>query len=178
MSLIIRVHLFCSREAMAEKYLLKNQMDIQDIICKWLKTRQQVIISYSNICNIQAKEQNEHINKELSVFFQLIIDYVSIGQLKIFESIVNLSDSKSAEHIEKNRDILAKLLQTTIAIVEINDKYADNNECSSIEKDLTKLGIIINTRLELEDAFFALHLSVEELKRLSLQTQQLLQDKG
>lgn len=151
---------------------MNNQEDIANTLHKWFNSRQDLVIAYTNLCNlndINSKDAKDDIN----TMFQLLIDYVAIGQLKVFDNIVKKSKNNNDHSKKLTHSILNKLLQTTLAVTELNEKYINNDDYSSIKKDLSTLGMIIYQRMDLEDKFIKIHLGKENLIKNTLISQEM-----
>jgi len=138
---------------------------VSEIIDAWLSERQALISSF---VALPSATIGEELNSRLSLFCDLLMDYLSSGHFEVYEQLLlegKAFDDGSAEAGEK---ILPKIQPSTDVALDFNDDFqsidsptlADIREFSS---RLSRLGEALEERFDLEDKMIAvLHESHRE----------------
>jgi len=124
----------------------------------WLEERQKLIVEYCKIEGVPPFDHNTALpsSEKLQVFCQLLIDYLSTGHFEVYDQIVSQCAENGSQSLDLAQQIQPKIVLTTEALVEFNDKYAECKKDSdslmlSLDKDMSKVGEILEQRFELED---------------------------
>lgn len=120
---------------------------LQHLIHQWLKLRQIVLMHYNELCTIQ-----DPYSKTLQVFFQHLMDYISMGHFKIFEKLIEQHEMHPLSENRLDNTWLSNIQQTTDKILDFNDKYTDPKNFGALSKDLSQIGKILAHRMDWEDA--------------------------
>ncbi len=124
----------------------------------WLGERQELIVDYCKLEGLPPFEKTAALpsQDELQAFCQLLIDYLSTGHFEVYDQIVSQCAEHSAHSLALAQKIQPKIVLTTEALVEFNDKYAEGNKdddalIRSLDNDMSTLGELLEQRFELED---------------------------
>ena len=121
--------------------------DIDNLLNQWLKHRQEVLVSYSQLC---VEEENKHEN--LDEFCQVMMDYVATGHFKVFEKLAEFHHASQPYSQDLDAVLLKKINLSTDAMLDFNDKYTDKN-LDQLALDLSHLGESLANRMDWEDEF-------------------------
>lgn len=124
----------------------------------WLEERQELIVDYCKLEGLPPFEKTAALpsTDELQAFCQILIDYLSTGHFEVYDQIVSQCAEHSTKSLSLAQKIQPKIVLTTEALVEFNDKYADGNQdddalIMSLDNDMSKVGELLEQRFELED---------------------------
>ena len=125
---------------------------VSDIIDRWLKERQDLLVLYCNLSAVKEDSISEETQANLRKFCQIMVDYVSAGHFEIYEQLVNEGrEFDDQEGLKKAKVHYKAIDGTTEEILDFNDKYQETDDLSSVADDLSKLGEAIAIRFEAED---------------------------
>lgn len=126
---------------------------VSSLIDNWLQERQQMLVNFCGLGEIQNFDSNNTVHREkLKSFCELLVDYTSAGHFEIYGQLI-----KEGQELEDNNGLEAAdgLFQaidaTTEIILDFNDKYLETDDLGSLDKDLSQLGESLATRLGAED---------------------------
>jgi len=108
-------------------------------IQKWLRSRQTLIVALQQLCFHRPFWKTESLMLVSSVqeFCQQLIDYTSLGHFEIYE------------HIQS--PLLHSIFQTTLRILDFNDRYQTSLDPIQFERDLSFIAENLAYRFEWED---------------------------
>lgn len=124
------------------------------VVARWLAERNELLVLY---CRLTGKRKDQVLpdKSQINQFCDILIDYVSAGHFEVYEQVVSLCDKKGPQSLQLLEEVFPRISKTTDIVVDFNDKYSDDqaNEelMSQLDKDLSKLGEAIASRVELED---------------------------
>lgn len=128
----------------------------------WLSERQAVLVKYCKL----APPKSEHsrlINyklpslESLNIFFQDLIDYLSHGHFRIFPHILDAVSTDPKESQQRINKLIGDIMITTEVLIGICDQYKSvqkEDELILLQQDLSRLGELLDIRLNLEDEIF------------------------
>lgn len=130
-----------------------------EVIDHWLETRQSLIVEYCKLAALQPCSTNAALSslptpKELQVFCQQLVDYISQGHFKIYDMVMDKWRATGFEATDEINQTYAKIVLTTEPLLNFTDKYAAVGEKDLLElfdKDLSVIGEIIEARFAVED---------------------------
>ncbi len=126
---------------------------VEEMLGRWLKGREKLLRKYTDIvlCT-QASLDGAEIDSGQVALGEVIVDYMSAGHFEVFHQLIN-----EAELFEDGGEKLAARLipeisDTTEFILAYEEKYGAGQEYpATLERDLSALGEILESRFELED---------------------------
>ncbi|WP_341502183.1 sigma D regulator [Gallaecimonas sp. GXIMD4217] len=126
-----------------------------DTIDRWFAERQQLLVCF---CELAAKAPNGQTplpdTAQLESFCELLMDYLSAGHFEIFEQIVSQCEKRGPDSLALANRIYPKITETTQAILDFNDRYAEiesEEQLFDLGRELGRLGEVLERRFELED---------------------------
>ncbi|WP_185234658.1 sigma D regulator [Teredinibacter franksiae] len=124
---------------------------VSEIIDRWLKERQQVLVLYCQLSEI-VDEPSDTAGETLKRMCQLMVDYVSAGHFEIYDQLVQEGrEYEDSEALTEAKSLFGQVDKTTEYVLDFNDKYQEIDDLDSLSPDLSKLGERLATRFEAED---------------------------
>ena len=127
------------------------------VIDSWLTERQELLVKYCKLAGTPPFDKDTNALPEtydVNSFCQILIDYLSAGHFEVYNDIVKKCQEHGPESATLAEKIYPQITATTDLLVSFNDKYTNLNTKSDLtgfDNDLSKLGQILEQRLELED---------------------------
>lgn len=122
-----------------------------EMIDRWLADRQQTLISYFAI----QESAEDSVSKQLQVFCQQLVDYVSEGHFEIYEQLFREAKEFDDGGIDLAKQLYPKIEELTQVMLDFNDKYISSDHvemnADSLREDLSALGEKMTERFEMED---------------------------
>ncbi|CAM3928778.1 Rsd/AlgQ family anti-sigma factor [Vibrio aestuarianus subsp. francensis] len=130
-----------------------------ELIDHWLDTRQTLIVEYCKLAALQPCSAKTNVTelpspKELQLFCQQLVDYISEGHFKIYDMVMDKWRSTGFEATDEINQTYGKIVLTTEPLLNFTDKYAavsDEDDLDDFDSDLSLIGEIIEARFEVED---------------------------
>lgn len=130
-----------------------------EVIDHWLDSRQHLIVEYWKIAGIQSNLIKQPISglpspQELQQFCADLVDYISEGHFKIYDSVMNTWQATGFTPTQEIDEMYFKIVATTEPLLDYTDKYADvddDDPLTDFDTDISKLGEILEDRFEFED---------------------------
>ncbi len=144
---------------------------VSKILENWFSQRQDLIVEFCTISGVHAlaAEQSRQPEENLQHFCELMVDYVSAGHFEVYDHLIQEAEAfGDTSALEVARQIYPKISATTESVLTFNDNLAlmlDNeNSDHSLARELSKIGEVLVSRFELEDALVSkLHDSHRDL---------------
>jgi regulator of sigma D len=125
---------------------------VNDIIDRWLKERQELLVLYCSLSDISSELDKIARGGELKALCQVMVDYVSAGHFEIYDKLVQEGEEFDDQEGLKKASTLYKVIDaTTEQVLDFNDKYQETDDLDTIEADLSRLGECLVQRFEAED---------------------------
>lgn len=129
---------------------------VSDIIDKWLKERQSLLVRYCDLVNKGEFEDCEDAVTNFRKFCQALLDYVSAGHFEVYEQLVEeAADFNDDSSVALARKLVPEIQKYTEAALEFNDTFdktpEELAELNAMLKGLSTLGEQLEERFELED---------------------------
>lgn len=126
------------------------------VIDSWLTERQDLLVQYCQLAGLPPYEGSKALPdaENVNSFCQILIDYLSAGHFEVFKDIVAQCQQHGPESSALAERIYPQITATTDVLVSFNDQYAnlsDKTDLSAFDSELSKIGQILEERLELED---------------------------
>lgn len=124
-------------------------------IAKLLRERQQVLVLYCQVAGLEpyTPDKQKPVLARLQEFCQLLVDYSAFGHFEIYDRI-GRGEERRAQVAHVAEELYPRIVETTNAAVAFNDKYDPSDHPLSIDHlsdDLSALGQVLATRIEMED---------------------------
>ena len=121
-----------------------------------LAERRQLLALLLQASNLDAGNLEPQHEELLEEFCEVLVDYVAAGHFGLYERIAKGKERRQdVASIAKN--IYPQIEQSTQQALKFSEKYsADNkNHYANLTNDLSSLGVILATRIDLEDQLIA-----------------------
>ncbi len=138
---------------------------VSEIIDRWLQARQDMLVQYCSLSSDDEDDNEDQLGAKLRHFCQTMVDYISAGHFEIYDQLVKEGrEFEDAEALKQAGGLFNIIDDTTEVILDLNDKYQETDDLSSLEPDLSRLGEALETRFEAEDRMIAvLHVAHKDL---------------
>lgn len=136
------------------------------IIDRWLQQRQEMLVRYCALSGIEDFDEEDPLQSEqIRQLCQLMMDYMSAGHFEVYEQLIRegkeFGDKRALHGAQA---LYEKVVATTDALLDFNDKYQETDDLSSLPDDLSTLGVQLETRFEAEDGMISvLHVAHRDL---------------
>ena len=119
----------------------------------WLEARRELLVTFCQLTSIKDFHDDDLTQgKQLQMFCQQLVDYISEGHFEIFEQLIHeghlFNDAKA---LASGKKLLPAIYALTDLILDFNDKYLATDDLSSLATDLSVLGENLAQRFEIED---------------------------
>ena len=133
--------------------LQSHWSNVSQSIERWLEERRELLAKYCDLTEIIDVDENTITNtKQLEVFCELMVDYVSVGHFEIFDQLHKEGQLfEDSSGLDKESNLLEKIQSTTEYVLDFNDKYLSSNDLDALIIDLASLGETLAQRFALED---------------------------
>ena len=128
---------------------------VNDIIDRWLKERQNLIVQFCEISQLEDLNDIDRIVRKMERLCEILVDYVSAGHFEVYDQLVLEAKEFNDGGVELAEKIIPKIQKTTSEALKFNDRF-DVTEKSEkgvvvLHEDLSTLGEVLEERFELED---------------------------
>lgn len=133
--------------------LQSHWSNVSQSIERWLEERRELLAKYCDLTEIIDVDENTITHaKQLEVFCELMVDYVSVGHFEIFDQLHKEGQLfEDSSGLDKESNLLEKIQSTTEYVLDFNDKYLSSNDLDALIIDLASLGETLAQRFALED---------------------------
>ena len=131
---------------------------VSDLIDKWLKERQLLIVS---LCNLSVNPGSSQENKaeKFQSFCQILVDYVSVGHFEVYEQLIAEAAEYNDGGIDLAKKIMPQIEKSTEIALSFNDRFDDihkvDDGIEGLLEECEVLGKTLEERFELEDTLIA-----------------------
>ncbi len=133
--------------------VVERRTGTQEMIDKLLAERKEVLALYWHVAGLEPLTKETAIGDHLQEFCQVLVDYIAFGHFEVYDRIGSGKERRGAV-VSVAEKTYPRILDTTDAAVSFNDKYdASDHELNleDLSKDLSRMGEVLATRIELED---------------------------
>ncbi len=128
---------------------------VSDLIDRWLRERQALIVRYCDLSNAPDFSQPEEVYREFSELCELLLDYVSAGHFEVYEQLMNEAMEYDDGGLEIAARIYPRISKTTQEMLAFNDlldvSEVTEEDMRAMYGRVSYLGEIMEERFELED---------------------------
>lgn len=136
-----------------QKTLKERRGQTSKLIDHMLVERNQLLALLLQTSNIKSDRPADTELDLLNEFCQVLVDYIAAGHFGLYERIIKKKERRKGV-AELAIKVYPSIDETTQVALTFNEKYdPDNNssDFSGLHQDLSNLGEILTTRIELED---------------------------
>jgi regulator of sigma D len=130
---------------------------VDELLSRWLKGRNTLLSKYTDIVlSTEASLDGEKIDQGQKALGEHILDYVSEGHFEVFHELINEAELFADGGRELAARLIPEISDTTEVILAYEEKYGAGLEYpETLERDLSALGEILESRFVLEDQLIA-----------------------
>ncbi|MHB8563033.1 MAG: Rsd/AlgQ family anti-sigma factor [Acidiferrobacteraceae bacterium] len=123
--------------------------------------RTEMLVQFCRLAGVEPFGPDSNVQGLLQVFCQTLVDYFASAHFLLYERIVNgMERRRPLADLASN--IYPQISRCTEIAIDFNDKYDCEDRCerlNDLPSDLSRLGIALAERIELEDRLLA-HMTV------------------
>ena len=130
---------------------------VDELLSRWLRGRNTLLSKYTDIVVFtEASLDGEEIDQGQKALGEHILDYVSEGHFEVFHELINEAELFADGGRELAARLIPEISDTTEVILAYEEKYGAGLEYpETLERDLSALGEILESRFVLEDQLIA-----------------------
>lgn len=136
---------------------------VTTIIDRWLEERQELLVRFYRVStgNVDEDVRGEKLRR----LCEILVDYVSAGHFEVYDQLIKEGrEFSDTDGLKEGSRLFVIIDQTTEQVLDFNDKYQETDDLSSLDDDLSQLGVALETRFEAEDGMIAvLHTAHKDL---------------
>ena len=125
----------------------------QKLVSQLQEERKKVWSLYCKVGDLKPFSCSSDTISIVTQFSQMLIDYTSLGHFGIYERLISGTERRGSVLTEA-KSIYPEFSKITDSVISCNDKYDDQQKSFSVndlESDLSSLGELLATRIDLED---------------------------
>ena len=130
---------------------------VEALLTRWLKERRDVLGRFTELVVAQdCTDDQDSLGHRQKALCELLVDYVSAGHFEVFHELLNEAQTFGDDAGPLVDTVIPAIVDTTEVILAYEEKYADAN-CGweGIQRDLSSLGEVLESRFVLEDRLIA-----------------------
>jgi len=130
---------------------------VEELLTHWLKERRSVLGKYTEIAiTTQSTLEGPELAQRQKDFCFLLVDYISAGHFEIFHELIAEAEIYDDGSGELAKNLMPAIADTTEVILAYEEKYNTGSNCpETLERDLSALGEMLESRFVLEDQLIA-----------------------
>ncbi len=130
---------------------------VEELITAWLKERRELLGKYTEIVvMLDASVTGHALRKRQSALCELLVDYCSAGHFEVFRELMDEAESFNDGSSVLGKELIPSIGDTTEVILAYEEKYGTGDVgTSALERDLSALGEVLESRFQLEDRLIA-----------------------
>ncbi len=128
----------------------------QAMLEKLTAERTEMLTLYCRVAGLQpynSERDRADLPQLLQEFCQVLVDYIAAGHFGLYQRIIS-GEERRQEVAEIAEAVYPQIARATEVALEFNDKYDREEHCKvgdELDRDLSRLGEALATRIELED---------------------------
>jgi len=133
--------------------VIERRTGTRDMIDKLLSERKEVLALYWHVAGLEPLCPKTPFGDHLKEFCEVLVDYIAFGHFEVYDRISSGKERRGAV-VSLAENIYPDILKTTDVAVSFNDKYDETDHelhLEGLSKDLSQMGEVLATRIELED---------------------------
>jgi len=130
---------------------------VEELLTRWLKERRDVLGRFTELVVAQdCIDDRSLLDERQQTLCELLVDYVSAGHFEVFHELLDEAQTFGDDTTALVDTVIPAIVDTTEVILAYEEKYADENcDWERIQRDLTSLGEVLESRFVLEDQLIA-----------------------
>jgi regulator of sigma D len=118
-----------------------------------LQERQQMLVLLWELSKQDLTRPDEAVHETLEDFQEILVDYIAAAHFGLYQRIAEGNERRQAV-VDIAREIYPRIARTTDIAVEFTEKYDRPDDATiraALNRDLSRLGEELTSRIELED---------------------------
>jgi regulator of sigma D len=130
---------------------------VEELLTRWLKERRELLGKYTEIAvALDSEIIGAALQPRQQSLCELLVDYVSAGHFEVFHQLINEAESFGDGSGALAEKLMPAIGDTTEVILAYEEKYSGDAEFpDTLERDLSALGEVLESRFVLEDRLIA-----------------------
>lgn len=130
---------------------------VDGLLTRWLRERRSLLTSYTEIVvTLDSELPLDALKKRQSDLCNRLVDYVSAGHFEVFHELIDEALVFADGSDKLAVSVMPAIADTTEVIMAYQEKYSsDDQSQNTLERDLSVLGELLESRFVLEDRLIA-----------------------
>jgi regulator of sigma D len=130
---------------------------VDGLLTLWLRDRRSLLTSYTEIVvTLDSELPLGALQKRQSDLCGRLVDYVSAGHFEVFHELIDEAEVFADGSDKLAATVMPAIADTTEVIMAYQEKYSsDDSSQDTLERDLSVLGELLESRFVLEDQLIA-----------------------
>lgn len=130
---------------------------VEQLLTEWLKERRELLARYTEIVvTVDNAPQGEAFERRQGELCAVLVDYVSAGHFEVFHQLLAEAEVFGDGSNKLAVRLMPVIGDTTEVILAYEEKYgAGDAHLPTLERDLSALGEVLETRFAVEDQLIA-----------------------
>lgn len=130
---------------------------VERLLTDWLKERRALLTRYTAlVVALDGDPGPASLRRRQLDLCGLLVDYVSAGHFEVFHQLVDEAERFDDGGCALAAELIPAISDTTEVILAYEEKYTGEEEAdTTLERDVSALGEILELRFELEDRLIA-----------------------
>lgn len=130
---------------------------VEELLTRWLKERRELLGKYTEIAvALDSEISGAALQPRQQTLCELLVDYVSAGHFEVFHQLINEAETFGDGSGALAEKLMPAIGDTTEVILAYEEKYSGDEEFpDTLERDLSALGEVLESRFVLEDRLIA-----------------------
>jgi len=128
---------------------------INALLGRWLSERKELLARYwalSEAVKTAKGAGASAVRSRLDRFCEVLVDYVSAGHFEVFRALIEQYERRGGDSGEEATALYRLILPTTHVALDFNDRYFRGGSGAGFARDLSRLGQVLASRFDWEDA--------------------------
>ena len=131
---------------------------VEALVRRWLQERQSLIVLMMGLTD-PVPGDSVPLAERLQAFCEVLMDYVSAGYFEVYDELLAEGEAQGRSVLAAGQALFQQLQPSLDAIMTFNDLHEapeDDNRLAGLPQELSRLGLVLEERFQLEDRMIAL----------------------
>jgi regulator of sigma D len=135
-----------------------TQPAMNGLLKRWLTERRELLSRYWALTTLLKEgAAPAALSSALDRFCEILVDYVSAGHFEVYRELIEASERRSPQAGAECASLYRLIVPTTTVALDFNDRYFRGPAGHSLRHDLSRLGQMLASRFDWEDALIGQH---------------------
>jgi regulator of sigma D len=125
---------------------------VDALLRRWLAERQELLSRYCALSAAQRVGSSGTGGALLDRFCEVLVDYASAGHFEVYRELLEEGERSGNGRSAEVAALYRLIVPTTAIALDFNDRYFRGASGNRLEQDLSRLGQVLASRFDLEDA--------------------------